>query len=88
LAVGICVWVVVFFDGLGDGFDFSVTLAGEDFGLGLGLVRGPACVVVVRRSEFVVEGVMVLPGVVTESEVTAVVVVVVVCVGPLMRLRT
>jgi hypothetical protein len=31
---------------------------------------------------------MVLPGVVTESEVTAVVVVVVVCAGPLMRLRT
>ncbi|MEY2500074.1 MAG: hypothetical protein QOI07_408 [Verrucomicrobiota bacterium] len=80
---------MVFFDGLGDGcFDFSVTLAGEDFGLGLGFVRGPVCVVVVRRSEFVVEGVMVLPGVVTESEVTAVVVVVVVCAGPLMRLRT
>ena len=27
--------------GLGEGLDLSVTVAGEDFGLGLGLLRGP-----------------------------------------------
>jgi hypothetical protein len=65
-------------DGLGEGFDFSVTVEGEDRGLGLGLVvdRG-GCVVVVRRCS-VVEGMTVLPGVVTVSEEAVVVVVVVV----------
>jgi hypothetical protein len=87
-AVGICACVEVLFDGLGDDFDFSVTAAGEDFELGVGLVRGPGWVVVVRRSEFVDEGVTVLPGVVTESEVTAFVVVVVVSVLPSMWCRT
>jgi hypothetical protein len=52
------------------------------------LVRGPVWVVVVRRSEFVDEGVTVLPGVVTESEVTVFVVVVVVSVLPSMWCRT
>jgi hypothetical protein len=76
-------------DGLGDGFDFSVTVAGEGFGLGLGLTveRGGFWVVVVRRWVFVVEGVTVFPGVVTASEAT-VVVVVVVSVSPLMWRRT
>jgi hypothetical protein len=78
-AVGIWVWEEVVRDGLGDGFDFSVTLEGEDRGLGLGLVvdRGGDCVVVVRRCSVVV-GVTVLPGVVTVSEEAVVVVVVVV----------
>jgi hypothetical protein len=86
LAVGIWDCVVVVRDGLGAGFDFSVTVAGEDFGLGLGLtvVRGAFCVVVVRRCVSVVDGVTVLPGVVTESDVAVVVVVVVVSVSPLM----
>ena len=53
-------------DGLGEGFDFSVTAEGEDRGPGLGFV-------VVRWS--VVEGVTVLPGVVTVSEEAVVVVV-------------
>jgi hypothetical protein len=59
-------------------------VAGEDFGLGLGLtvVRGGFSVV--RRWVFVVEGVTVLPGVVTASEATVVVVVVVASVSPLM----
>ena len=80
--------VVVVRDGLGEGFDFSVTVAGEDFGLGLGLtvVRGGFCVVVVR-CVLAVDGVTVLPGVVTASEET-VVVVVVVSVLPLIFLRT
>ena len=65
--------------------DFSVTTAG----LGLGFVRWLlGAVVVVRRSEFVVEGVTVLPGVVTESDVAVVVVVVVVSVCPSIRFRT
>jgi len=76
LAVGIVVWVEVFRDGLVDGFDFSVTVAGDDFGLGLGLVRGVVSAVL-RRSVVVLEGVTVLPGVVTESELVVVVVVVV-----------
>jgi hypothetical protein len=82
--------VVVVRDGLEEGFDFSVTVAGEDFGLGLGLGldRGGFSVVVVRRCVFVVDGVTVLPGVVTESEVAVVVVVVVVSVSPLMWRRT
>lgn len=65
-------------DGLGDGFDFSVTPEGEERGLELGFVvdRGGFCVVVVRLS--VVEGVTVVPGVVTVSEEAVVVVVVVV----------
>jgi hypothetical protein len=58
--------VEVLRDGLGEGFDFSVTTEGEDRGVGLGLV-------VVRWS--VVEAVTVLPGVVTESEEAVVVVV-------------
>jgi len=72
---------VVVRDGLGEGFDFSVTVAGEDFGLGLGLtvVRGGFCVVVV-------DGVTVLPGLVTSEE--TVVVVVVVSVVPSIFLRT
>jgi hypothetical protein len=75
-------------DGLGEGFDFSVTVAGEDRGLGLGLtvVRGGFCVVVVRCVR-AVDGVTVLPGVVTESEET-VVVVVVVSLVPSIFLRT
>jgi hypothetical protein len=78
-AVGIWAWVELVRDGLGDGFDFSVTVEGEDRGLGPGLVVecGGACVVVVRRCS-VVEGVTVLPGVVTVSEEAVVVVVVVV----------
>jgi hypothetical protein len=86
LAVGNCDCVEAGRDGLGEGFDFSATVAGDDFGLGLGLavVRGGFCVVVVRRCVFVVEGVTVLPGVVTASEATVVVVVVVVSVSPLM----
>ena len=73
-------------DGLGDGFDFSVTVDGEERGLGLGFVvdRGGFWVVVLRRS--VVEGVTVLPGVVTVSE-EAVVVVVVVVVALLSSIR-
>jgi len=74
--------------GLGEGLDFSVTAAGEDLGLGLGLtvVRGGFCVVGVR-CVLAVDGVTVLPGVVTTSEET-VVVVVVVSVLPLIFLRT
>ena len=79
MAVGICDCVEAFREGLGDGLDFSVTVAGEDFGLGLGLLRGPVWVVV-RRSAFAVDGVTVLPGVATESDVPVVVVVVVVSV--------
>jgi len=77
LAVGIGDWVEALRDGLGDGLDFSVTAAGEDFGLGLGLV----VVVVVRRSVVVAGGVTLRPGVVTASELA---VVVVVCVSPSM----
>jgi hypothetical protein len=74
-------------DGLGEGFDFSATVAGEDFGRGVGfaVVRGGLSVVVVRRCSFVVDGATVRPGVVTASEATVVVVVVVVSLGPLMR---
>jgi hypothetical protein len=80
--------VVELRDGLGEGFDFSVTIAGEDLGLGLGLtvVRGGFWVVVVR-CVLAVDGVTVLPGVVTASEET-VVVVVVVSVLPSIFLRT
>jgi hypothetical protein len=79
---------VVVRDGPGEGFDFSVTVAGDVFGFGLGLtvVRGGFCVVVVR-CVLAVDGVTVLPGVVTASEET-VVVVVVVSVLPLIFLRT
>jgi hypothetical protein len=78
-AVGIWAWVEVVRDGLGDGFDFSVTVGGEDRGLGPGLIVdcGRTCVLAVRRCS-VVEGVTVLPGVVTVSEDAVVVVVVVV----------
>jgi hypothetical protein len=72
-------------DGLGEGFDFSVTVAGDDLGLGLTVVRGGFCVVV--RCVLAVEGVTVLPGVVTASE-EPVVVVVVVSVLPSIFLRT
>ena len=60
-------------DGLGEGLDFSVTVDGEDFGLGC--VDGPLwVVVVVLRSAFVVvDGVTVRPGVVTASELAVVV---------------
>jgi hypothetical protein len=61
---------------LGDGFDFSVTVAGE--GRGVELVRVFA--VVVRRGGGV--AVTVLPGVVTVSEDAVVVVVVVVVWSP------
>jgi acetyltransferase-like isoleucine patch superfamily enzyme len=64
-------------DGLGEGFDFSVTVEGEDRGPGLGLVVDRGACVVVRRCSVVV-GVTVLPGVVTVSEDAVVVVVVVV----------
>ena len=84
MAVGIWVCVVVVRDGLGEGFDFSVTVAGEDFGLGLTVVRGGFCVVVVR-CVLAVDGVTVLPGLVTASEEA---VVVVVSVRPSMCLRT
>jgi len=83
--VGICDCVEALRDGLGEGLDFSVTVTGEDFGLGLGLVRGPVWVVVVRDCVFAGAVVTVLPGVVTESEVA---VVVVVSVSPLIRCRT
>ena len=85
MAVGNCDWLEAVRDGLAEGLDFSVTAAGEDFGLGLGLtvVRGGFWVVVVWRCVFVVDGVTVLPGVVTASE-AAVVVVVVVSFSPLM----
>lgn len=73
-------------DGLGEGFDFSVTVAGEDLGLGLAVVLGGFRVVVVR-CVFAVVGVTVRPGVVTASEET-VVVVVVVSVLPSIFLRT
>jgi hypothetical protein len=76
LAVGIGDWVEVLRDGLGEGLDFSVTVDGEDFG------RGLAVVVVVRRSVVVGGGVTLRPGVVTESELA--VVVVVVCLSPSM----
>ena len=74
MAVGIWAWVEVLRDGLGDGLDFSVTVVAA---LWFGCDRGLVWAVVVRRSEFVVvvEGVTVLPGVVT-SEVVVVVVVV------------
>jgi hypothetical protein len=74
-AVGSWVWVDVVRDGLGDGFDFSVTVEGEGRGLGPGFVvdRGGASVVVVRRWS-----VTVLPGIVTVSDDAVVVVVVVV----------
>jgi hypothetical protein len=77
---------VVALRGLGDGFDFSVTMAGDDRGLGLGLVfgRGWFWVVVVRRCASVL-GVTVRPGVVTASEdIVVVVVVVVVSFSPLI----
>jgi hypothetical protein len=79
LAVGSCDCVDVVWDGLGDGFDFSVTVTGEDLGLGPGrdVVRGASWLVVVRRCLSVVGGFTVLPGVVTESDATVVVVVVV-----------
>ena len=80
--------VVVVRDGVGEGLDFSVTVAGEDLGLGLGLtvVRGGFGLVVVR-CVLAVGGVTVRPGVVTASEET-VVVVVVVSVLPSIFLRT
>ena len=88
MAVGSCDWAEIFRDGLGDGLDFSVTVAGDDLGLGLGLLRGPAWEVVVRCWVLVVAGVTFLPGVVTESEVAVVVVVVVVSVWPSIWRRT
>ena len=88
MAVGICDWAEVLRDGLGEGLDFSVTVAGEDWGFGLGLVRGPVWAVVVRCCVLMVAGVTVLPGVVTESELAVVVVVVVVCVWPSICRRT
>jgi hypothetical protein len=77
-------------EGLGEGFDFSVTVAGEERGVGLGftVVRGGFWVVVGLRWVFVVDGVTVRPGVVTASEATVVVVVVVVSFSPLMCRRT
>jgi len=72
--------------GLAEGLDFSVTLDGEDFGLGPGFVDGAFCVVVVvLRSVFVVvvDGVTVRPGVFTASELAGVV-----CVSPSRCRRT
>jgi hypothetical protein len=85
-AVGICDCDADERDGLGEGFDFSATEAGEDFGRGLGrtVVPGGFCVVLVRRCVLVGAGVTLLPGVVTASDATVVVVVVVVSVFPLM----
>ena len=80
MAVGICDWVEVLRAGPGDGLDFSVIVAGEDFGLWLDLV----VVVAVRRSVVVAGGVTLRPGVVTASELAVVVVVVVVWVSPSM----
>ena len=71
-------WVVVERGGLGEGLDRSVTVTGDDFGLGPGtVVRGAFWVVVVRRWLLGPGGVTVVPGVVTESDCTVVVVVVV-----------
>ena len=84
MAVGICDWVEVLRDALGDGLDFSVTVDGEDFELGLGWL----VVVVVRRSVVVEDGVTLRPGVVTASELAVVVVAVVVCVLPSRWWRT
>jgi hypothetical protein len=78
-AVGNCACVVVVREGLADGLDLSVTVAG-DLGLGPGLTvvrRGFCVVVVVRRWAFGSDGVTVVPGLVTESDCTVVVVVVV-----------
>jgi hypothetical protein len=80
--------VETFRDGLGEAFGFSVTVEGADFGLGLGLLRGAVSVVAVRCGPFVAEVVTVLPGVVTESEVAVVVVVVVVSGWPSIWRRT
>jgi hypothetical protein len=68
-AVGSCAWVEVVRGGLGDGFEFSVTVGGEDGGPAGGLA------VVVERDGWVVT---VLPGVVTSEEADVVVVVVLV----------
>lgn len=77
-------------DGLGDGFDFSVTVAGEDRGVTLGFTVEWVgfCVVVRRWASVVDEGVTVLPGVVTVSEAAVVVVVVVVSLSPSICRRT
>ena len=88
MAVGICDWAEAFRDGLCEALDFSVTVDGGEFGLGLGLLRGVVCVVVVRCGPFVGAVVTVLPGVVTESELAVVVVVVVVSVWPSIWRRT
>lgn len=69
--MGNCACVVVVRDGLCDGLDFSVTVAGDDFfGLGPGLtvVRGSFWLVVVRRWVPGPGGVTVAPGLVTESD--------------------
>lgn len=69
-------------DGLGEGLEFSVTVAGEERGDALGPVLGRvwSCVLVVRRCVSLLGGdsVIVRPGVVTVSDATVVVVVVVV----------
>ena len=79
MAVGSCVWLEAVREGLGDGFDFSVTEVASAVGRGDGWV-------VVRRFVSVVEGVTVRPGVVTVSDLA--VVVVVVCDSPSIWRRT
>jgi hypothetical protein len=71
LAVGNWAWVLGLREGLGEGLDFSVTVAGEGRGVALGLA--------LERGGFWDGGavVTVRPGVVTVSEATVVVVVVV-----------
>ena len=81
MAVGYWAWVELVRDGFGDGFDFSVTVAGGE------AVLEFVVVVVVRRCVGVVEGVTVRPGVVTVSD-EAVVVVVVVWLSPSMCFLT
>jgi hypothetical protein len=76
--------VVVAREGLGEGLDFSVTVAGVEFGLGPGFT----VVVVVRRWALGSDGVTVRPGVVTVSELAVVVAVVVVWESPSMWRRT
>ena len=90
MAVGNWACVVAGREGLGEGLDRSVTVAGDDFGLGPGLtvVRGAFWVVVVRRWVVGPGGVVVVPGLVTVSDCTVVVVVVVVSVSRLNCRRT
>ena len=71
MAVGYCPWLEGVF-GLGEGLDLSVTVAGDERGLGLGFSLD----VEVRRFASADAGVTVRPGVVTSDVVVVVVVVV------------